>query len=363
MQSGYVASRLQELLTYPERCFGEPALQKWVYLCSSLSTYQAPSLNFPIEKGRKWELVSALQKAIRRADKATTLKLISGIASMPEEYAYFWRRMCVIACEDIGPADDTLVSFTIACATVFSRKSLGAENHRLLCFLAEQMCDLPTRSRVCCSFEIVSLAVEKRALPSLGPEDRVILDAIARQKAAVHAANTPLYEWQKKHNWRTEGLLRFVGLELPLEKEVRSEPVPHCRTISELPNYCYDMHTRIGLSVLRRLAHGVPEAQAIRDFFQRNKTNAPHRALGEALFTVEGGREKDELVYPSLCSLEQRISAYQYGLPFHQWLRLCDLTLKALEDGVIDRLREETLRRVYGQRKLQLIAQTEAPVG
>src|SRR6266699_6175043 len=127
MPSGYVASRLQELLTYPERCFGQPALQKWVYLCSSLSTYQAPSLNFPIEKARKWELVSALQKAIRRADKATALKLISGIANMPEEYGYFWRRMCVIACEDIGPADDTLVRFTVGCATLFSPKALGTE--------------------------------------------------------------------------------------------------------------------------------------------------------------------------------------------------------------------------------------------
>src|SRR3989442_879307 len=140
MRSEHMASGLQELLTYPERCFGEPALQKWVYLCSSMTTYPAPSLNFPIEKGRKWELVSALQKA------------------------------------------------------------------------------------------------------------------------TVHAANTPLYEWQKKSNWRTEGLLIFVGLELPLEKEVRSEPVPHCRTIFELPNYCYDIHTRIGLAVLKRLVHGVPGA-------------------------------------------------------------------------------------------------------
>ncbi len=202
MPSGYVASRLQELLTYPERCFGQPALQKWVYLCSSLSTYQAPSLNFPIEKARKWELVSALQKAIRRADKATALRLISGVANMPEEYGYFWRRMCVTACEDVGPADHILVKFVVACATIFSPQKMGPENHRLLCFLAEQMCDLATRSRVCCSFEIVSLAVEKGALPSLESEDRMILDAIARQKAAVHAANTPIYEWQKKHNSR-----------------------------------------------------------------------------------------------------------------------------------------------------------------
>ena len=357
MRETYFESKLEELLAYPEHCFGEPASERWLSLCSSLSNYQAPSENFAIHKDRKWELVSALQKAIRRAEKATVLQVISGMRNMPEEYAYFWRRFCVIACEDVGPSDEMLVRFTIACITVFSPKKMGPENHRLLCFLAEQMCDLPTRSRVCCSFEIVSLAVEKRALPSLGPEDRVILDAIARQKAAVHAGNTSLHEWQKKHSWRTEGLLRFVGLELPLEKEIRSEPVPACRTIFELPSYCYDMHTRIGLAVLRRLVQGVPGAHAIRDFFHRTRTNAPHRALGEALFYVEGGGEKDELVYPSLCSLEQRVAAYQYGLPFDQWLRLCDLTVKALERGLIDRLREEVLRRQYGQEKLPLVCQ------
>jgi replication-associated recombination protein RarA len=138
MHSGYVASSLQELLTYPKRRFGEPASERWFDLCSSLGTYQAPSLNFPIEKERKWELVSALQKAIRRADKATALKLISGTTSIPDEYSYFWRRMCVIACEDVGPADHTLVKFVVACATIFSPQKMGPENHRLLCFLAEQ---------------------------------------------------------------------------------------------------------------------------------------------------------------------------------------------------------------------------------
>ena len=355
MQEINLEAKIDELLAYPTHCFGEPASERWLSLCSSLSKYQSGSANFAIDKDRKWELVSGLQKSIRRADKSTALQLISGIRNMPEEYAYFWRRMCVIGCEDIGPADDTLVRFVVACATVFSPKKMGAENHRLLCFLAEQMCDLPTRSRVCCSFEIVSNAVEKRALPSLGPDDRMILDAIARQKAAIQMANTPLYEWQKKHNWRTEGLLRFVGLEVALEKEVRSEPVPHCRTIFELPGYCYDMHTRIGLAVLRRLVQGVPNAGAIRDFFQGSRTNTPHRALGEALFTVEGGREKDELVYPALSSLEQRVAAYKYGLPFDQWLRLCDLTLDALERGIVDRVREETLMREYGQKRLELV--------
>src|SRR5437899_3397405 len=149
MRETYFESKLEELLAYHEHCLGEPASERWLSLCSSLINYQARSGNFAIDRKRKWELVSALQKAIRRADKATALKLISGIASMPEEYGYFWRRMCAIACEDVGPADDTLVRFVVACATIFSPQKMGLENHRLLCFLAEQMCDLERRSRYC----------------------------------------------------------------------------------------------------------------------------------------------------------------------------------------------------------------------
>src|SRR5260370_39401617 len=125
MRETYFESKLEELLAFHEHCFGEPASERWLSLCSSLSNYQTPSGNFAIDKKRKWELVSALQKAIRRADKATALQLISGIRSMPEEYGYFWRRICVIVSEDIGPADDTLVKFVVACATVFSPKKAG----------------------------------------------------------------------------------------------------------------------------------------------------------------------------------------------------------------------------------------------
>jgi replication-associated recombination protein RarA len=53
-------------------------------------------------------LVSAFQKAIRRGDKVMALPLVSAMHSLPEEYGYFWKRLWVIACEDVGLADDTL---------------------------------------------------------------------------------------------------------------------------------------------------------------------------------------------------------------------------------------------------------------
>jgi hypothetical protein len=134
------------------------------------------------------------------------------------------------------------------------------------------------RSRIYCSYETVSIAAEKRVLPPLSTRDMIILDAIARQNEAVQAANTRMHNWQKRNNWRVEGLLRFVGLSLPLERNVKHDPLPACRTMFQLPSYCYDVHTRIGLTV-----QGVHGAEAIRNFF-RNSTNAAHKALGEVLF-------------------------------------------------------------------------------
>jgi hypothetical protein len=75
-------AEFDHLRPVPEHCFGEPASERWLQLYSSLLTYQAPSAIFLLHKERKWELASAFQKAIRRADKATVLPLIYGMASV-----------------------------------------------------------------------------------------------------------------------------------------------------------------------------------------------------------------------------------------------------------------------------------------
>lgn len=116
---------------------------------------------------RKWALVSALQKSIRRGEKEVALHLLSAIDSMPEEYAYFWRRLSVIACEDIGLADDVLASFVVACATVFPPRKTGCENLRIMGFLADQMCGLSNRSRIYCSYSVIEPAAFKAELPRL----------------------------------------------------------------------------------------------------------------------------------------------------------------------------------------------------
>jgi hypothetical protein len=346
---GMFSAQFQELLRYPENRWAKATSERWLSLCKSLRDYQPPCpKNLTIAEDRKWELVSAFQKSIRRGDKQMAVRLVSAMDGMPEEYAYFWRRLCVIACEDVGPADDVLVSFVVACSTVFPPKKTGSENYRIISLLTEQMCDLSTRSHIYCSCGGIEGAAIKAQLSELTLLEKEIASAIMQQRRAVQVPENPWREWQKKNDWRAEGLLKFVGLRLPLEMTQVETPLPPSKILFDLPSYCYDMHTRVGLQVLQRLLRGVAGVEDIKDFFQQNRIKSAHRALGEALFSVEGGRIQGELIYEQLCSLEQRLFARQFGLSFDQWLQLCDLTLKALEDGVIDRLREEILRGVHG---------------
>jgi hypothetical protein len=309
-----------------------------------------------MDKERKWELVSALQKSIRRGDKQMALHLVSAMNSMPEEYAYFWRRLCVIACEDVGPADDVLASFVVACSTVFPPKKTACENHRIISYLTEQLCDLAKRSRIYCSYGAIESAALKGELPELTLQGQLIVHAIMQNRAAVQVPENPWLQWQKKNDWRAEELLRFVGLRLPFEMTQVKKPIPPSKMLFDLPSYCYDMHTRVGLQILQRLVRGVNGAEGIKEFFQENKMKSAHTALGEVLFFVEGARIEGELIYEPLCSLEQRVSAHRIGLPLKKWDDLRIFIEKAVLEGVIDRVREEILRQHYAQEKLQLIA-------
>jgi hypothetical protein len=190
-------------------------------------------------------------------------------------------------------------------------------------------------------------------LPELTLQDQETVSAILQRRAALQVPENPWLEWLRKNDWRAEGLLKFVGLRLPAKMTQNASPIPPSKMLFDLPSYCYDMHTRVGLQVLQRLVRGVHGGEAIKEFFQGNKIKSAHTALGEVLFFVEGARIAGELVYEGLCSLEQRLFAHQFGLPLQKWEYLCLIAEKALCDGILDRVREEMLQRHYAQSKLQ----------
>jgi hypothetical protein len=304
-------SQLDHLYRYPEVMWAKPASDRWLFLSDGLRQYDPPLGRLVLARERKWELVSALQKSIRRGEKEMALHLLSAIDSMPEEYSYFWRRLCVIACEDVGPADDVLASFVVACSTVFPPRKTGCDNLRLISFLASQMCELSNRSRIYCSCSGIEPAAFKSDLPELTQQDESTVAAILESGATLDPAENSWLVWIKRNDWRAESLLHFVGLRLPFEMTAPTTPIPSSKVLFDLPSYCFDMHTRIGLRVLQQLVRGVAGAEDIRDFFQQNEIRNSHRALGTALFYEEGGRIRGELVYEPLCCLEQRVFAHQ----------------------------------------------------
>ena len=340
-------SQCQELRDYPNRKWDGVPSVRWESLCTQMLSYEPPPRSLILPKGRKWELVSALQKSIRRADKPMALRLVSAIDEMPEEYGYFWRRLSVTACEDIGPADDELATFVVACSSVFTPKRTGAKSYDIFCFLVESLCDLSARSRIYCSMSMIEAMVTEGNVPELSAEDGQIVSAILQQKAAMLSPMNAWQEWQSKNDWRAEKMLRFVRLTLPTETFKVQLPIPTYRMLFDLPSHCYDVHTRVGQKVLSRLMRGAFGATAIKDFIYRSKVKNGLKALGMALFFVEGGRLEGELLYPSLSRLEQLLIAHQHGLSLDEFLALQCLVLDALNAGIIDQIRVEVLRKAF----------------
>ena len=62
-----LSSQFQELLEYPEIRWAGAVSDRWKSLCDGLRAYNSSCKTFPMDKERKWELVSAFQKSIRRA--------------------------------------------------------------------------------------------------------------------------------------------------------------------------------------------------------------------------------------------------------------------------------------------------------
>jgi hypothetical protein len=208
------------------------------------------------------------------------------------------------------------------------------------------MCDLPARSRIYCSCGVIEPVASKHELPDLEFEDESIVAAILERKARM--PQSLWQQWQRKNDRRAGAMLKYVGMTLPFEMTTVKMPVPPYKLLSGLPCCCYDMHTRTGLAMLRWLVHGVRGAEGIRDLLRENRVENAHKALGEALFNVEGGRICGELIYGPLCHLEQKVYAHQYSLSLDAWLHLQSLLAQALADGVIDRVREDVLDQFYG---------------
>lgn len=293
---------------------------------------------------RKWELVSAYQKTVRRGNLQLALRLVSAMASMESERPYMWRRICTTSAEDIGAGNQYAMKFVLACSQEFTPSALTTgQVHGLWVYLTHLMCG-GGKSRLYCQYSILENALVSKDMKyqrfdqsEYGLKVKNVLSTDLKTILL-----DPGMGWLLKSNWRAEGMA--VG---PVYKQLlcsvlqdMDEQLPVYQTLKGLPEYCYDMHTRVGKATLYK-ACGV---NAVGQFFHLNPVKSKPDALGWALFFEEGGKVQGRLGDQKLDDLEQLIVAERHGLELDQWLTLRQVVRQLIASGRLTEIREGVLK-------------------
>ena len=326
------------LTDYPQTAWNTPPTDRWLALCDQLQGYPPAPPQLRVRNlERKWEMVSAYQKSVRRGLKDQALWLVGGFLSFGRgEAKYFWRRICTTVAEDVGYGDPEAMNFAVACVVLYGSVKTPIESmYSTWCFLTEQLCSTQ-RSRVYCQLSIIEGAIRRgQPVETLTDWEIEIVEALAHPQA-MDAKRV----WAERNNWRCEGMLHFQHMQFS-GVEIGRGPQPRdYRLIADLPDFAYDVHTRIGRAVCARLCAHEP----IRQFLADNPSSQEEsRAIGMALFFAEGGLIRDGLADSRLSLLEQKYVAASFGWTAVTWLRFVDVLREASDSGVVNVFRERTL--------------------
>lgn len=317
----------------------------WVHeLEQALASPPEPTLGVKNAQ-RKWELVSAYQKTVRRGDLALALRLVSAMASLPDECQYMWRRVCTTAAEDIGAGNPLAMKFVLACAQVYTPSQLqGRMSLAVWTVLTRIMCFSP-KSRLYCQFSIMENALKSKDM------EYKVFDQTPYGQRMAETLNTDLQtiehtdetRWLLKANWRAEGMAVgpiFSRLHKVILKTV-GDDLTGFQTLKGLPEYCYDMHTRVGKGSLYK-ACGV---LAVSQFFHQNPVKSKPEALGWALFFEEGGKIEHRWGNARVDAFEQQVVAERHGLGLEQWLEFRTVVQTMLSTGRFTEIRDGVLRQ------------------
>lgn len=339
-------------------------LEYWHSLADELSNQlqQPPPPTLTIKNvARKWELVSAYQKTVRRGDAALAMQLASAMAGLDGERQYMWRRICTVAAEDVGAGNPDLMAFVLAASSVFTPSTTSpAETRALWTVLTRLMC-MSAKSRLYCQ---LSLLQESQV--EYGARIQTFHSTeIGRQVGKIVSSDfrnmdlAPAERWLATANWRAEGMsvgpmwhemLRAADQDAASLTVIPWTPLPAV-TLKGLPSYAYDKHTQVGKAALSR-ACSLP---LVRKLFNEHPCADKRDALGWAMFYEEGGKIEQELLSTPMADLEQRLVADRFGLPMVSWLAIRGVLSELVASGQMDALRTHVLdKRGYCDNCIQL---------
>lgn len=290
----------------------------------------------------RWVLASNLQKAIRRGMSeiaiGTSLKLLT------LDPRYFWRRLPVIAYEDVGYGDIELVRTVLR---TFRREALHKQygEEKVAAYLVDSMCRA-RKSRTLCDAiamlefnvslgelekqcfdhtdeQLVSVACDKDVEPLLrvavlrhvcGYRERVNGAYIAKASPRPYlmreiCARLSLSELETTLFVSGQNVSEAINIPLPLVAQLARGG--HA-DVQGLPSgfegrdgilyAALDRHTRGGKRSFSRFAHEVDELASL---FRRRPTLDPVEALGVSVFIAEGSALSHWVEFPGAVGLKQ----------------------------------------------------------
>ena len=278
----------------------------------------------------RWLAASALQKAIRRGDALTAGRAVRTLYRYDPRSA--WRRLLVIAYEDIGIGALDAVVTTTARGAKARREAGGDEaaalatSQMLAAAPKDRSADLmfaivlhhpalkSARSRLrsvsvdrrlewvadptlsCCERALAawhSSGVEERGEPRVGPGD---LGGLMRTYAELGVPE-PLLEAVRLALKKTRApfvlMLPLLWLEAAEgEIELVDSPLPPSSLINGVPLCAIDKHTRLGRQAIGRFAR---ENAEIAQFLKKHAQGSRDAALGMAVFYADGALTRPTL--------------------------------------------------------------------
>ena len=255
----------------------------------------------------RWVASSLLQKSIRRSDVQLAVRAARTLSGFGRSYT--WRRLLVIAFEDVGAAEPDALIETVAIATTPKWRSKHGENESLthaVTRLAEapkdrsadyllsaaeahasldgiretyRRADLEDRLRIVGDLSLPLPVRTLAAWLSSGVEARYgprieggSLTQLARLFSRLGASDELLFATKaaaKRTREPITVMVPLIRLEVERDKqtEIINERVPECPALNGIPMYAFDMHTRLGLAAIQRFTRESEYLQACLEQF------------------------------------------------------------------------------------------------
>lgn len=249
----------------------------------------------------RWIAASTMQKAIRRGDVRVAGQAAISLRRMVGPS--IWRRLVIIAFEDVGASYEGALKFTVHAA---ERRSRGACDERAIQYLARKLASLPKDRTadhlVSIALHHPSVATERLRLHRITTSERIaiLLDAAlplpVRATAALMAATrdvdgAPRFDakgfgevitaYQDMglpaglvETTRRAGRLtrETIALFAPLIRQTalaggrpqdRDQTTPATASVCGVPTYALDKHTALGKTAIRRFVAESRQMQAV----------------------------------------------------------------------------------------------------